>query len=233
MNLAQSTGEDWKDAKLVLSTSETDVLNAGIPKSVGLVVEPKLKLPPPPQPPLTTGARGAPRSRKFKAKKIKATDETEESQFGLDYNEEEEFFDFCYMLAAPPVMSEGGAVVSKSPMAVNYTVGELTTIPSDDKIHKVLVATIPLEASISHVTTPRKSPFAYLQVRVVVRLVCNLPERTPASSVLSKTQAIIISFPGRLTSSSTTRMSPKRRCLTLGLGTPSTALSEWTHRSKS
>lgn len=64
-------------------------------------------------------------------------------------------------------VSEGGATISKSPVAVNYTVDELTTIPSDNESHKVLVAIIPLEASISHITTPRKSPLAYLQVQVM------------------------------------------------------------------
>jgi len=63
-----------------------------------------------------------------------------------------------------PEMLEGGAVVSKSPMDVKYTVDELSTIPSDGKSHKVLVAIVPLEATISHITTPRKSPLAYLQV---------------------------------------------------------------------
>ena len=63
-----------------------------------------------------------------------------------------------------PEMLEGGAVISKTPMAVNYTVDELTTIPCNDQYHKVLVAIVPLEATISHITTPRKSPLAYLQV---------------------------------------------------------------------
>ena len=31
VNLSQRTGEDWTNAKLILSTSATDVLNAGIP----------------------------------------------------------------------------------------------------------------------------------------------------------------------------------------------------------
>jgi len=70
-----------------------------------------------------------------------------------------------FLAGALPEMSEGGAVISKSPMAVNYTVDELTTILSDNESHKVLVATVPFEASISHITTPRKSPLAYLQVR--------------------------------------------------------------------
>ena len=71
------------------------------------------------------------------------------------------FSEFCAVL---PEIYEGGAFISKSPMAVNYTVDELTTIPSNGESHKVLVASIPLEAVISHIATPRKSPLAYLQV---------------------------------------------------------------------
>jgi len=63
-----------------------------------------------------------------------------------------------------PEMSEVGAMISKTQMGVNYTVDELTTIRSDDEPHKVLVAIVPFEATISHITTPRKSPLAYLQV---------------------------------------------------------------------
>lgn len=65
----------------------------------------------------------------------------------------------------PPLM-ETAAIVSKNPMAVSYTVDEPTTIPSDHLSHKVLVAIIPFEATISHITSPRKSPMAYLQVGV-------------------------------------------------------------------
>ena len=61
---------------------------------------------------------------------------------------------------------ETTAVVSKNPMAVSYTVDEPTTIPSDHLSHRVLVAVIPFEATISHITSPRKSPMAYLQVCV-------------------------------------------------------------------
>ena len=41
VNVSQRTGEDWDDAKLILSASETNILNAGIPTSDGLVIEPK------------------------------------------------------------------------------------------------------------------------------------------------------------------------------------------------
>ena len=157
MNLSQSTGEDWNDAKLILSTSETDVLNAGIPISDGLVIEQKFKPPPVPMPPATIPEGYV----KVKSKKKKAM---EWSALPAPFDVDSADF-LCGRTAILPEMSEGGAVISKSPMAVNYTVDELTTIPSNGESHKVLVALIPLEAVISHITTPRKSPLAYLQVR--------------------------------------------------------------------
>ena len=160
MNLSQSTGEDWNDAKLILSTSETDVLNAGIPTSDGLVIEQKFKPPPPPMPPaiMPAGSAKAKRKKATVGSALPAPDDVDSSIGGANF--------FRGIRAAVlPEMSEGGAVISKSPMAVNYTVDELTTIPSNGESHKVLVALIPLEAVISHITTPRKSPLAYLQVR--------------------------------------------------------------------
>jgi len=159
VNLLQWTGEDWKNAKLVLSTSETDVLNAGVPKSDCLVIEPK-------QPPKrkrgmsTRTKQTARRSRFLDLEAEVSDDEAEEDgeHNGLS-------FDSMDLLdAVLPEMSEGGAVVSKTPMSINYTVDKLTTIQSDGESHKVLVAIVPFEATISHITTPRKSPLAYLQV---------------------------------------------------------------------
>jgi len=63
-----------------------------------------------------------------------------------------------------PQLAQSAAAISKSPMTVSYTVEALTTIPSDGVSYKVLVAIVPFEAVITHVTTPRKSPIAYLQV---------------------------------------------------------------------
>ena len=174
VNLSQRTGEDWSDAKLILSTSETDVLNAGVPKSDGLVIEPKQPPPPPPLPPKS--AKAVSTRAKQTARRNSATifsldtnldemggvvhlhddDGNSELDYGFSWDMEE--------LHVLPEMSEGGAVVSKTPMGVNYAVDELTTILSDGESHKVLVATLPFEAAISHITTPRKSPLAYLQV---------------------------------------------------------------------
>lgn len=59
---------------------------------------------------------------------------------------------------------QSAAAISKSPIAISYTVEALTTILSDGVSHKVLVAVIPLEAVVTHITTPRKIPIVYLQV---------------------------------------------------------------------
>ncbi|KAF9783017.1 hypothetical protein BJ322DRAFT_1009242 [Thelephora terrestris] len=143
VNLQQQTGEDWKDAKLTLSTSATDMLDAGVPASDTLTVQPKerLRQAPPPPAPMTRSAAPASGARTLMARKS---------------------------LSAPPLppLAHIAAIVSKSPMAVSYTVDERTTIPSDPLSYKVLVAIIPFEAMISHITSPRKSPIAYLQCAV-------------------------------------------------------------------
>ena len=170
VNLSQETGEDWNGAKLILSTSETDVLNAGVPKSDGLVIETKQPPPPPsPQPKRkmkkavsTRTKQTARRTRSSRFLDVEA--EIFEADSVSDDECEEQDFDLLDLDEFLPEMSEGGAVVSKTPMGVNYTVDELTSIRSDGESHKVLVATILFEAAISHITTPRKSPLAYLQV---------------------------------------------------------------------
>jgi len=171
VNVRQHTGEDWTNTKLILSTSATDTLNAGVPELDNLIVRPTTPppiMPPPPSfipapmifhsapqavapiitqplgsippPPVTTGEeRGGP------------------AGFGRVYGQ--------YNPVPPlPELVQNAAVISKSPMTISYTVEALTTIPSDGISHKVLVATIPLEAAITHIVSPRKSPMAYLQV---------------------------------------------------------------------
>ena len=96
-----------------------------------------------------------------------------EAEVDEDEEEEEDMcFDLCEEESAPqtpvvplPQLVQSAATISKSPMTVSYTVDALTTIPSDGVSYKVLVATVPFEAVITHVTTPRRSPIAYLQVR--------------------------------------------------------------------
>ena len=130
-----------------------NILNAGIPASDCLVIEPELK-----SPPFTI----IPQMGRFLDVEEELSSPSLDDE--KDYSQNTAIAPKSLLATVPPKMSESAAVISKSPMAVKYTVDELTTIPSDGKSHKVLVAIVPLEATISHITTPRKSPLAYLQV---------------------------------------------------------------------
>ena len=134
--LSQSTGEIWNNTDLILSTSATDVLNAGIPTSESLSIEP---VPRYQSGPSLFGA--APRAA---APAVIAAASSEAT-------------------AQRSIFAPRG-IVSKSPLSVTYTVDGKTTIPTDGQSHKVLVASLSLEATVTHVTTPRKSTVAYLQV---------------------------------------------------------------------
>ena len=142
------------------------MLNAGVPAPDSLTIQPKEKpQPPPPPPPVSTG------TFQRAGKQILP-------KSGLDYNRSlpifvgagpvtaaSRFMSQSLPVPLPPLV-QTVATVSKSPMTVSYTVDEPTTIPSDRLSHKVLVAIIPFEATISHITSPRKSPIAYLQVSI-------------------------------------------------------------------
>ena len=157
VNVSQRTGEDWASAKLILSTSATDLLNAGIPEPDSLIIRPPT---PPPSPgvELRAGAHTVYIPRSVDEELEEESDD--DMGFGL--------FDGGDTPPAPvvplPQLGQSAAVISKSPMTVSYTVEALTTIPSDGRSYKVLVAVVPFDAVITHVTTPRKSPIAYLQV---------------------------------------------------------------------
>ena len=164
VNLQQYTGEDWTDAKLILSTSATDVLNAGIPEPDNLVVRP-------PTPPPVSDSYSM-RTPEFSP----VSCEGSMASYMEEEEEENDDMGFCLFGAddgAPPTpaapavlhkLVQSAATISKSPMAVSYTVEALTTIPSDGVAYKVLVATIPFEAVTAHITTPQKIPITYLQV---------------------------------------------------------------------
>lgn len=203
MNLQQYTGEHWINAKLILSTSATDVLNAGIPEPDNLIVRP-------PTPP--TPFQDNEYKKKSKSKKVghiyafaqiseetaevsDCDDEDDDDCMGVDLSCDGFVTGTPETIAPLAKLGKSAAVVSKSPMAVSYTVEALTTIPSDALSHKVLVAIIPSEAVITHITTPRKIPIAYLQV-VNVTLFAGIElTRKRLLSAPSRMKAITICFP--------------------------------------
>jgi len=58
--------------------------------------------------------------------------------------------------------------VKETPVALTFKLdkGELVSIPSDGARHQVIIASIPLEGSISYVCVPKVDPRVFLEVRV-------------------------------------------------------------------
>lgn len=160
VNLQQSTGEDWTNAKLILSTSATDILNAGIPKPDNLVVAPL--------PSLVPEDSGGIIHRSFVTAEAEESSDDDRMACCLFDDGPTPPISPAMSLASEvsfkPKLAQSAAVVSKSPMVITYTVEALTTIPSDGVSCKVLVAIIPFEAVFTHITTPGRVPIAYLQV---------------------------------------------------------------------
>lgn len=137
VHLSQSTGEHWNGTSLILSTTATDSLNSGIPEHKALSINPVRA----PQAVFRSRGPPSPPSRRS----VPAPGAAHQSQ--------------------EPVY-EGVAFVSKSPLAVTYTVEGESTIPSDGDSHKVSVVQLPFEATISRVTVPRQELLAYLQASI-------------------------------------------------------------------
>lgn len=155
VHLTQSTGENWNDTSLILSTTATDYLNAGIPEPPSLAIQatanfkPSFRSAPPP---VALMAK-----RAMSARKAPAERERESELLDLDFEDD---------VAYTGPIEESIAFVSKSPLSITYTVDGKSTIPSDGDSHKVTVAQLPFEAVISHVTVPRKAALAYLQASI-------------------------------------------------------------------
>lgn len=168
INLWQTTGEDWTNAKLILSTSATDVLNAGIPRPDNLIIKPPT--PPPLMPNVTGSLRYSSCRRRSASLLEEELEEASDEDMGFGPLDCEGDAPLASFIAPLPRLAQSAAAILKSPMAVSYTVDALTTIPSDGVSYKVLVAIVPFEAVITHITTPRRSPIAYLQVWKMVLL---------------------------------------------------------------
>ncbi|KAF7291781.1 hypothetical protein HMN09_01237900 [Mycena chlorophos] len=69
-------------------------------------------------------------------------------------------------IAIPTAQAGPTTIVTETPLAVSYSVEGKTTVPSDGTAHQVAVASLPFEAQITHICTPRVDARVYLQASV-------------------------------------------------------------------
>lgn len=146
----QTTGEDWLDSELRLSTASPE-LSLNPPETspiyLGLYV---------PAPPMAYMASGmaAPSPAPEKAKRRAVSEECEE------YDSQDAVK--CSILAEPEA-----AVVESRGASVTYVIPFHADVPCDGQSHRVFVAERELAAKLDHLTRPMHTPRAYLRAVVV------------------------------------------------------------------
>lgn len=141
----QTTGEDWKDISLALSTAKPSI-SGQIPYIAPWIVRPSQPVVP------------------MKATRMKA-------EVAQDMNQYEPYYLGAEMSApaAKEVKKASMAVsqVDTKGISVSYQMPGKVTVKSDGTDHKLPVTTQILNAKFSYTTYPRLSPYAYLGTRVV------------------------------------------------------------------
>ena len=138
----QSTGEDWKEVKLTLSTSR--------PTEIGTVPDPTnwwLDFAPPPQRYSTNKS----------AKMRSAMPSAAPMAMALDSMQEE----------APVPVQMDQAETMRAEFATTYAVTAPMTIPTDGDAHRVGIAESSHEATLTLVCVPRLAQSAFIEVNVV------------------------------------------------------------------
>jgi uncharacterized protein (TIGR02231 family) len=142
--VAQSTGEDWKNVKLVLSTARPAV--GGTPPALSTWF-------------LDDGSARRQAAEEQAVAKAIARQAVVEDNF-LRAREvekpEEESFDAAVQQASV----EGGLT------SATFTIPSPADIPADNAPHKVAIATHPLEGKINHLTIPKLAELVYLRALV-------------------------------------------------------------------
>ncbi len=144
-NVTQSTGEDWTNAKLILSTAQPQ-LGSEPPSiykwSVGRF------MPPPPAPPA------------YASRKMAMAEEADMSSYQFD------------AVAAPTAMGAGmtQAALSNSRAVmqgenVGFAIDTRKDIPSDGQNHRVVIKEIEADAQKRFITVPRFDPRVYLSAK--------------------------------------------------------------------
>lgn len=143
----QTTGEDWKDISLALSTAKPSI-SGQIPDIAPWIVRPY-------QPPVPMKGK----SRNTALKQEAAT---------MEANYEPDYLAMDAAVFAPEEKEAEVAVsqVDTKGISVSYQLPGKVTVKSDGTDHKLPVTTQMLNAKFSYTTYPRLSPYAYLGTRV-------------------------------------------------------------------
>ncbi|EJT99103.1 hypothetical protein DACRYDRAFT_24162 [Dacryopinax primogenitus] len=163
-SITQTTGEEWKDVNLILSTSSpltgTDIPELQ-PQRICAVPEfmPKSKykrrsavlktaaIPPPPPMP----AAAMPRNDLYRSARMCDLEEDM-----LEYEES----------LPPPLMGARRTEAKEGALSTSFHIEGLSNIPSDGTTHKVVISVLDLTAKLEWIAVPRLNTSAFLQCQI-------------------------------------------------------------------
>ncbi|XP_050390368.2 protein F37C4.5 isoform X2 [Patella vulgata] len=151
--IQQSTGEDWNDAKLFLSTASPSIGGA-VPEleSVFLTIKERVRY----------------QSKRFSRKGGRKSLPNYVDQ---EVNIVTDFFGFCgdtSLSNSPPRpdITTSQTKVADTTTSTSYEIARLATIPSDNVQHKVSVGIIDLTPRMEYISIPKKVPRAFLTAKL-------------------------------------------------------------------
>ena len=150
-NIAQTTGEDWTYAKLILSTANSQTL-----QSLGVPTVECLKIHTPFVPPPSTSRQpihhGVSRMPIYSDVQVPT------------------MLAFASVPSIPElpttVLPEPAEVDHGNPLSLSFRISEVVSIPSDGLSHKVSIAVLDFSAQIKYVCVPRQKEMAFIEANV-------------------------------------------------------------------
>ncbi|XP_050390373.2 protein F37C4.5 isoform X7 [Patella vulgata] len=144
--IQQSTGEDWNDAKLFLSTASPSIGGA-VPEleSVFLTIKERVRY-------------QSKRNRRSMSKREK------NPNYGPTHDKVSELCMFIPDVI--PEMAVRTTKVADTTTSTSYEIARLATIPSDNVQHKVSVGIIDLTPRMEYISIPKKVPRAFLTAKL-------------------------------------------------------------------
>ncbi|KAH9017128.1 hypothetical protein EDB83DRAFT_2528731 [Lactarius deliciosus] len=174
--ITQSTGEDWTDVALTLSTADMNLSTQSIPTLI------PTKICPPKNPfvhPSTNGQSQpaaqfrsqtfVPCSMEFMAVEPSPSPRRLFRVAGPPQEPEPQLESVDTDMTDSDVLTpiaEPTAVVHESSLALTYHIEGASRVPSDGVPHQLAVAVLPFSATLQHVAVPKARPVAYLHATV-------------------------------------------------------------------
>lgn len=158
-SITQTTGENWPDVALTLSTASPQV-GSEVPSLSAW----RIGFPPPPVVYMSSlrGGSAAPRRRKESARATRGFRVA--SNIPLADEDSDDDVVLETMAAATSMVHRQAEVVSAGVLSATFGISGRSDIPSDKGSHKVVIAVLDLQAELEWICLPREKESVFLRV---------------------------------------------------------------------